>query len=278
MAINLRPTLVIGVGGAGGEIAQKVFQTGQQLGLVERRQLDVIYLDTDDHDQWHSKVKETNKVRFSQALRISDLIKRNPGTSAQGGWFYRPEELSARILNMSLMDGSGQVRMFTRLALQDAFVHGTIENDLRRSIIWLTQATNLKLFQGQINVLIVGSLAGGTGSGSFLQIALAVKELAQLVNVAKTEVRGLFLLPDVYANTKLARCQIANVLANGYAALRELNGVMQSTEEHLDIDRLHFEYMPGKMLKKGQMPYEAVTLIDYEMTGGGSLGPNLEVL
>ena len=47
-----RPALVIGVGGAGGEIAQeKVFQTGQQLGLVERRQLDVIYLDTDDHDR-----------------------------------------------------------------------------------------------------------------------------------------------------------------------------------------------------------------------------------
>ena len=276
MAINLRPTLVIGVGGTGGEIAQKVYLTGQQLGLVEKRQLRVLYLDTDDHDQERSTVKETNKVRFSTALRISDLIKRNPDVSAQGGWFYRPDELSARVLNMSLMDGAGQVRMFTRLALQDAFVHGAIENDLRSSIMWLTQISNLNSYKGQINVLIVGSLAGGTGCGSFLQIALAVKEIAQLVSIKKTEVRGLFLLPDVYVNTKLARDQIANVLANGYAALRELNAVMQSTEGHIDIDSLRFEYMPGKILKKGQMPFEAVTLIDYEMTGGGSLGPNLD--
>ena len=56
------------------------------------------------------------------------------------------------------------------------------------------------------------------------------------------------------------------MLGKGYTALRELNGVMQSTEERLDIDRLHFEYMRAKC-SKGQMPYEAVTLIDYEMTG-----------
>jgi hypothetical protein len=68
------------------------------------------------------------------------------------------------------------VRIFTRLALQDSFRRGRLEHDMRRSIRWFTEVANRNTYKGQIDVLIVGSLAGGAGCGSFIQVVLAVKQ------------------------------------------------------------------------------------------------------
>src|SRR6202035_5888119 len=172
MPALMRPTLVIGVGGTGSEIAERVYLDGRKLGLVdERRLLAILGLDTSDFDQQKLRLKETNKVRFSTNKTSDDLLKRN--SDAEASWFYQRDELPAPIRNMSLLDGAGQVRMFTRLALHDEFSHGSLEGTLRSSLMNLATVTNQPAYQGQVNVLIIGSLAGGTGCGSFLQVALA---------------------------------------------------------------------------------------------------------
>ena len=275
MPAVMRPTLVIGVGGTGSEIAERIYLEAKRLDLVdERRLLTVVGLDTNDYDHQRRRLKETNKVRFSTNKTIDEVLKRNP--EAEGSWFYRRDELPAAIRNMTLLDGAGMVRIFTRLALHDEFKHGGLENTLRSSLMGLTTVTNQGTYQGQINVLIVGSLAGGTGCGSFLQIAFAIRELAP--RDAKLHVRGLFLLPDVYVRgAGLARDQVANVTTNGMAALREVNAILQATaHKKANLEGLNFEYMPGKKVKFGQIPYDVITLIDYEMTNGQSLGPNLD--
>jgi hypothetical protein len=271
----MRPTLVIGVGGTGSEIAERIYQEGKRLDLVDdRRLLTVLGLDTNDYDHQRRRLKETNKVRFSTNKTIDEVLKRN--SEAEGNWFYRRDELPAAIRNMTLLDGAGMVRIFTRLALHDEFKHGGLENNLRSSLMGLTTVTNQGTYQGQINVLIVGSLAGGTGCGSFLQIAFAIREVAP--RDAKLHVRGLFLMPDVYVRgAGLARDQVANVTTNGMAALREVNAILQATShKKSNLEDLNFEYMPGKKVKFGQIPFDIVTLIDYEMTNGQSLGPNLD--
>jgi hypothetical protein len=275
MPAVMRPTLVIGVGGTGSEIAERIYQEGKRLDLVDdRRLLTVIGLDTNDYDHQRRRLKETNKVRFSTNKTIDEVLKRN--ADAEGTWFYRRDELPAAIRNMTLLDGAGMVRIFTRLALHDEFKHGGLENTLRSSLMGLTTVTNQGTYQGQINVLIIGSLAGGTGCGSFLQVAFAIRELAP--STAKLHVRGLFLMPDVYVRgAGLARDQVANVTTNGMAALREVNAILQATAHNKEqLESLNFEYMPGKRVKFGQIPYDIVTLIDYEMTNGQSLGPNLD--
>ena len=275
MPAVMRPTLVIGVGGTGSEIAERIYQEGKRLDLVDdRRLLTVLGLDTNDYDHQRRRLKETNKVRFSTNRTIDEVLKRN--SEAEGTWFYRRDELPATIRNMTLLDGAGMVRLFTRLALHDEFRHGSLENTLRTSLMGLTTVTNQGTYQGQINVLIVGSLAGGTGCGSFLQVAFAIREVAPAQ--AKLHVRGLFLMPDVYVRgAGLARDQVANVATNGMAALREVNAILQATSHKMEnLENLNFEYMPGRRVKFGQIPYDIVTLIDYEMTNGQSLGPNLD--
>lgn len=273
--IQLTPTLVIGVGGTGSEIAGRLYREGRRKRLDQRRLLTVLALDTDDIDHRRLDVSDANKVRFSSATPISDLMKRNP--EIQGRWLYSASELSAEIRNLTLISGAGQVRMFTRLALHDALKFGNLELNLRTNLLQLAQVSNQSAYEGRINVLILGSLAGGTGCGSFLQIALICREIARSNNIQKLDIRGMFLLPDVYVyGAGMAHDHIRNVTANATAAFRELNAATQVTAGHLPLDAMNFEFMPGKNLTLGQMPYDLVTLIDFEMINGQNLGPNID--
>ena len=65
-----------------------------------------------------------------------------------------------------------------------------------------------------LNIFVVGSLCGGTGSGMFLDVAYSLRRAygdqgAQIVGY-------LVISPDLYGNTP-------NMIANTYAALKELN-------------------------------------------------------
>ena len=73
-----------------------------------------------------------------------------------------------------------------------------------------------------VDVVLVGSLAGGTGSGSFLDCAYLLQALQQEKAAPVGDVRGMFLLPDVFLGEVKQPQQREIIQANGYAALREL--------------------------------------------------------
>ncbi|MFM6613220.1 MAG: tubulin-like doman-containing protein, partial [Dolichospermum sp.] len=65
-----------------------------------------------------------------------------------------------------------------------------------------------------LNIFVVGSLCGGTGSGMFLDVGYTLKNLygedgAQILGY-------LVISPELYGNT-------TSMIANTYAALQELN-------------------------------------------------------
>ncbi len=67
-----------------------------------------------------------------------------------------------------------------------------------------------------VEIVIVTSLAGGTGSGSFIDMAFLAREIAP-----NAMITGLLFLPHVFeGNTAIAQEVIK---ANGYAALKELD-------------------------------------------------------
>jgi hypothetical protein len=269
-----RPTLVVGVGGTGCEAAERVYADAERVGLVERRMLAVIGLDTSERDYERLALRQTNKVLISSGRRVFELLRRNP--EVERDWFYPSDTLTTDLLNMQLINGAGQVRMLSRLALHDSFRHDGLEHRLRAPLLQLTAVANQAAFKGQINVLMIGSLAGGTGCGSFLQTALALREIAEVGKIANLVVRGLFLLPDVFVNgAGMTKDQIVNVCANGAAALRELNAITQATVGNLNIESINCEFMPGRFLKQGQTPFEVITLIDFEMRNGQTLGSSL---
>jgi hypothetical protein len=282
MAITdeIAPTLLIGVGGTGSGIAHAVYNQVVASGLESNR-IRAMAFDTDEKDQRDlrnlgrvSGGKPTDTIRFSTVDTIESLLDRYP--DIEEDWFVVPRKtIPMGIRQMNLLKGAGQIRMLTRLALTDALRNGSIESAIGGAIAEIMRHDNQTTPVNHINVLLVGSLAGATGSGSFLQLACLLADIAEAKNISVTT-RGLFLMPDVYVNTGLPRDQVPNVLANGYASFKEFHAVTLRGADLAGKFDFDFRYAPGRHLSVGDIPFASLTIIDYEDTKGGNLGRSIE--
>ncbi|WP_414753086.1 tubulin-like doman-containing protein [Anabaena sp. CCY 9910] len=105
-----------------------------------------------------------------------------------------------------------------------------------------------------LNIFVIGSLCGGTGSGMFLDVAYSLRHLygeqgAQIVSY-------LVISPELYGNTP-------NMSANTYAALKELNYYSTPGTKFAacyDIENLEF-------LQEKRPPFDYTYLVSHQ-TGG----------
>jgi hypothetical protein len=271
-----RPTLLVGLGGTGCRIAESVYQRAVASGAGLQGRIQVVGFDTDENDmRRRSGLGERQRVRFSSNFTVEELLDRFP--ELERDWFVTPRAaIPMEIRRMTLVDGAAQLRMLTRLGLYEAQREGRIDLALGAVAAQLAQHDNREGYAGQINVLIVGSLAGATGSGSFLQFALLINEICRQRSI-EAGVRGLFLMPDVYVRSGLLPSgQIPNVLANGYASFKEFHAVNMRATERAGRYDFSFEFAPGRPLKPGDMPFLSLTVIDYEDMQGGNLGRSLD--
>ena len=77
--------------------------------------------------------------------------------------------------------------------------------------------TGLGLRTNRVRVYVVTNLAGGTGSGMFLDLAYNIRALLKQAGYQQPDVVGLFLLPNVDRNRTRTL-----TLGNACAALSEL--------------------------------------------------------
>lgn len=121
--------------------------------------------------------------------------------------------------SFNLEAGAGQIRPVSRLV-----VFASRQKILDKLDIALNKVRNQGIKSPRVDkgqktrIVIVAGLAGGTGSGAFLDVAAMIRQVARDVNV-----EGYFALPGVFKGAEGVYPKIA---ANGYAALRELNHFM----------------------------------------------------
>ena len=115
-----------------------------------------------------------------------------------------------------------------------------LEQDRGRIIQRLTSAMNTarhhdnpyrKNNPPHFNVFIYGSVAGGTGSGSFLTTAYLLKELITKQNWIP-KVYGTLIMPGLFLN-QVPGALHRDINANGYAALKELEHLMKLSLIHI---------------------------------------------
>ncbi|MEL7444397.1 MAG: tubulin-like doman-containing protein [Pseudomonadota bacterium] len=273
---EFRPTLLVGVGGTGCRIVEQILERVEADGKEYAGKIRPLCFDTDSNDIAKLKrIQPREIVQFSRPETVFRLLDRNP--DAERTWFPPRDsnKVSQELLGMSLIDGAAQVRMLTRLALVDSFSHGDIMEKMEGAISSLAVHSQEDEYAGACHILMFGSLAGATGSGSFFQLALALRNAARTRGV-NASVRGVFLLPDVFIQGgSLPREQVPNLLANGYASLKELNAINVLVSRPNRTTRFEFSYMPGEAIRTGEMPFEAFTLIDFEASNGGNMGRSL---
>lgn len=171
-------------------------------------------------------------------------------------WFPPKAGLKANILS-----GAGQVRALGRLAL---FANAKLVYDTLRNL--LTEARDFRnerprpesdsayaAYTPHMTVCVAGSLAGGTGSGTFLDVAMVLRDLMK----DEDQLFGYLLLPDIYTN----RPGTQNVEANAYGALVELDHCMNMT----DVWSYPFG---GRTIDVRKKPFDMAFLINQQNRAG----------
>lgn len=130
--------------------------------------------------------------------------------------------VSRELIEETMIDGASQMRSKSRLAFFDT-IKGSNINELKSVINTMIENKELKQ---KIRVMIVSSLAGGTGSGMFIQTAMWIRNYLD-EHSAEATIRGVFILPDVFISTikDINDDEKQSMYANAYGAIRELNAI-----------------------------------------------------
>jgi Tubulin like len=255
--VVFRPTVVIGLGGTGyGALLKLKKRFVDAYGSIPPI-IRFLSIDTTENAEGTSRAAETahegqldhNELYVLQVGNPSGLVN---GTNPHIDEWWPPE-----IPTQAIIAGAGQVRGRGRLALfaRAAEVYARI----RRAVDDVRNIRNQKqMYSDQfqvssrsgVEVHIVGSLAGGTGSGTFLDVAFMARDVIGSGG-EESNFTGVLLLPGIF--TRFAG--VALVKPNAYGALKEI--------EHLSTMKGSFTVDYGfRRVDVTRPPFDVVYLID----------------
>ena len=174
------------------------------------------------------------------------------------GWVH-PNNIFALT---SMTKGAGQIRSNGRFALTCNFEDLT--NKVRDAAGRITSAsikTNPKYdadFVGDVEVHIVFSMSGGTGAGTFINMAYVIRQA-----LGKCKVTGYAVLPDVFEC--MSQYGMDRVKPNTYGSIFDLDYFMHLT----GTEGLQFDYVKMTQDIKSR-PFSAFFFIDNKNKGGDS--------
>ena len=257
--IELRPTLFIGIGGTGMQVLMRVRRrilntlwggAGNRTrieGLSDFPIAQFIHFDLDNGAVIESGESQAKDLQFDQVKftdddkvvesfdmdkysRDEDSLEKYPHIKE---WLpLTPQRI--RELRFDMSSGAGQIRAVSRLYFFDKYAK--IRDKIRLKLKALKAGLSherqlaelgLRMETNRFRIVIVGSVAGGTGSGSFLDMGLLARWLARS-EVGAADVELMLFLPTGYTKANKDRVE-----ANGYAALMELESAMMGNKGYV---------------------------------------------
>lgn len=221
----LFPALIVALGHTGYRVAEELKRTiTDRYGSAERvPNVRILYIDTDP------EAAGTPDAPAALAPREVIPARLNRSTHYMQRDTLPPVEQwmpPGSLYKLPRNPGStGGVRAFGRLALFDHY--RTVAQRVRQEVeTFLTddrlmqadKTTGLGLRTNRPRAYVVAGLAGGTGSGMFLDVAYLVRHELRQVGYLRPEVVGVFFVPPADATAPRTAA-----LANTFAALSELH-------------------------------------------------------
>jgi hypothetical protein len=225
------PTILIGLGGTGKEVLLRIRrQFVEKYGSLDDFPItSYLYIDTDNAPAEESGIARErdyliNDIDFKPSEKVfnpvnpSDYIHRINDVPHIKEWLNTTGEIG-KLGTMNT--GAGQIRPAARLAFfhnYDEIVYklssakSTITDS--RSINIVKDKHNIKNVNTEkINVYVITSVSGGTGSGMFIDFGFLIRHLFRNQAISSSYI----ILPKIYQGYGKER-----VYANGYSALMEL--------------------------------------------------------
>ena len=273
----VQPALIIGVGGSGIDIVRRFKRRFHTL-YPETPYVRLLGIDTAPQTAASDRLPQLSGDEFIHAANFNmhfyvseDRIDQNPSVRE---WWRGYSDLPLR----AVMQGAGQRRPIGRLALFVRYsdVIQRLQQDLRAIF-------SDEHFQGlpghyrqAVNVYIVASTCGGTGTGMFLDLAYVARQvIADTMPGVTPWVRALLLMPSVFidTNTVPGEQNRQNLRANAYGALTELDYSM-SAGAQLGL----VEYPDGRRIARGEAPFRSCYLVGNQASNGAVIQNIEEVL
>ena len=265
----IAPTLLVGLGGTGSKIVCRV---SKMVTEEQRRHIGFAVFDTDINEL--REIQEANPfirtIQTSTKLTVGEYL--NIDTHARDTWF----PVNGILNSKALTEGAGQVRAISRLALDTAIRAGNME-PLHNAIEDLYKLEGDSGEQA-LRVVIVSSLAGGTGSGLILPVALYLKNyLMTKFQASANIIRGFFILPEVFYEVIRGQTERNNLRCNAYAALRELDAFLMKGDKTLPDKyektvKVEFPRVGSMDMEEYDVrPYDFCFLFDAQNTEGKKL-------
>lgn len=215
-------TLFIGLGGTGGHV---LLNLNNLLDDRQKEKSHMIYIDLDKGDAADLEALGMNTVVISSSDTVRDVITRLGPNDGVNDWIPTASN-DKEFLSSKTDDGASQYRMKSRLCLANF-----LQNRNNKLAKLLTQLCKVgaQVSDETLRVMIVSSVAGGTGAGTFIEVALYIREFFRKNNHKDVNIMGLFACPDLFVKTlgnkPGDRTNMENMYANAYAAIRELNAM-----------------------------------------------------
>jgi hypothetical protein len=266
---KIAPAFFIGLGGCGGtivdEIACKVKQEESFSRYRDLIQFFAFDTDADDLARLHwidtshkFSMAQFDKPEFVDLKQGKLHASEDPLFTQWWPEWYRPRSTRGK--------GAGQIRIESRMSL-----YYQLENDrgkvlqiLDRAIRNAYDVHNPYRDNSAARIHIFASLAGGTGSGGFATIALTLRRL--LGGQRGHSIIGTFVMPNVFRARGLPPNQFDKIMANGYAALQELE-LLQSASPQMPV-RFHYDPDHPEHATFDRPPFDQVYLVEEKTAAG----------
>lgn len=227
------PTIIIGVGGVGSQICAKVekqfLHAVRQSGDEDSSDnIRFIAIDTDINSlgELHRHGFQGKRILLTDNMTVAkccDII----GDSSINCWYPENSIFSKK----SMTEGAGQQRSISRLAFEYCIRDGRLDQ-LGNTVRDLNRLKKKESRQ-RTRFYIISSLAGGTGSGIILPLAMYINDLVlKMYGDYLAICKGFFILSSAfYAQNRMSALERKSLDANAYAAVKELSAFMRATDK-----------------------------------------------
>lgn len=215
---SYRRSIYIGIGGLGVQVISKVKEFFNEKDEI-LPMIKYLGIDTNNHELQNSNLNNEEQV-FLRTCKPIILFRYQPQRFP-----WMPDE-NKEDINSICDCGSGQIRSNGRFAFEvnrriicerlQRYYHELV--DIRLEMADIINSPN-------IDIHVVSSIAGGTGSGIIIELAKMIKEI-----IPNSNVMGYFFSDSFFQSLPCTW----NVKANAYATLFELNFEMSSSNRPFD--------------------------------------------
>ncbi|CUU35792.1 MAG: tubulin-like doman-containing protein [Armatimonadetes bacterium] len=283
---EVRPTLVVGLGGSGVYTARRLKRLIQERYSTEGL-IRFLYVDTDQGQFQHEPTladvepEEMVPLAIAHPEQIVDEWRRNKDLHPYLDFLNG--DVNVGLLRNA--DGAAGIRPIGRFGFHASFDHiyprfqhavqriMQVEEQVRA--LMATVPYSVEVVSSQPRIYLITSLCGGTGSGIYFDTALVLREILLKQNL-DGEIIGIFYLPSVFQNEAgISRSMREVIEANAYAALMELEYFCNAN--HLSSQQWEVKYrmIPPIVIKEPLV--DEAYVVESANAAGRSLGSKYEV-